>query len=217
MPGFARSIAAAASGGVMLAAFCLGLPATARAQLASCQVGQRVAYKNHYDKWTPGVVIAVNPGSPYPCRVHRLGANDLEQESWPASGLRPPEAATEPVGPDTTDPWLRGAGGRAAPQQPHAVPGGRAAAVLRGNYECYNFGRPRIMLNLSILDARTYRDSSGTTAHYSFDPATGMIVFQGGILDGQRATFAQPTNPPSARNPPTITYQVSGDSCDLKL
>ncbi|HTR83760.1 MAG TPA: hypothetical protein VMI56_04745 [Reyranella sp.] len=185
----------------------------AAAQLSSCQVGQAVAAKNFRDRWAPAVVIAVEPGKPYPCRVHMLGYNDLEQQSWAPSMLRPASAATEPPGALTSDPWLQKVQGKAAPAKP--------GAIIPGAYECYALtgGRlsPRLTLNFTIVDGRNYRDASGASGTYSFDAGSGGIVFTGAGLNGQRATYSQPATPPTRNNPPNVTYVVSGDSCDLKM
>lgn len=188
------------------------LPAGAQG-LASCQVGQRVAMKNFRDKWVPAVVVAVDPSKPYPCRVHPLGYTEYQNESWPPSMLRPASAATEPPGALASDPYLRQAqGGR---------PASRPGRVLPGSYECsaLSGGRlsPRMALNFSIADGGRYRDVSGAAGTYRFDPGSGAIAFSGAALDGQRGRYEQPTTPPTRNQPPTVTLDVSHDSCELRL
>lgn len=101
--------------------------------------------------------------------------------------------------------------------QPVASPG----RIVPGVYECYALtsGRlsPRLTLNIDIVDDSNYRDAAGGAGTYTYDASSGAIAFSGGGLEGQQAKYAQPSNPPTARNPPTITYVVSGDSCDLKF
>jgi hypothetical protein len=98
---------------------------------------------------------------------------------------------------------------------------GKPSAVLAGNYECYALtgGRlsPRGGLNFTILAGGTYRDAANTAGTYSFDAASSGIVFTGAGLDGQRASYAQPSTPPVKRAPPAVTFALSGDSCDLQL
>jgi hypothetical protein len=39
----------------------------------------------------------------------------------------------------------------------------------------------------------------------------GMIKYR--LLDGQGATHERVSDPPTANQPPTLTFAVSGDSC----
>lgn len=210
-----------AAAGVVTAFVTLSAPA-AQAQLASCEVGQAVAVKNFRDKWIPAVIVAVDPGKPYPCRVHPLGYTEYENSSWAASMLKPRSAATEPPGGLTSDPYLQAAQGQGG--QGQATVGKRGVkpgVIVPGLYECYALTSghlsPRLTLNINIVDASHYRDAAGGAGTYTYDAGSGAISFSGAGLNGQRATYSMPANPPTARNPATITYVVSGDSCDLKF
>lgn len=190
---------------------CLVGPAAASAQgLAQCQVGDKVAAPFAGGKLLPSVVVAVNPGQPFPCRVHPLGYVNTMDTSFKPSMLAPAAAANAAPGGIASDPYLTG--GAAAP---------RPAAVLPGSYQCFALTgarlSPRLALNFTVLDGSSYRDASGAAGRYSFDAASGAMVFQGAGLDGQQAVFQQPTAPPSRNQPPRVVFRVSGDTCDLKM
>lgn len=102
-----------------------------------------------------------------------------------------------------------------------ALSQGKPASIAAGNYECYAYtgGRlsPRGGLNFAIVGGGAYRDVTNTAGTYSFDAASGGIVFNGGALNGQRASYKQPSTPPVKRAPPAITFALSGDACDLQM
>ncbi|HTR84533.1 MAG TPA: hypothetical protein VMI56_08650 [Reyranella sp.] len=158
----------------------------------------------------PSVVVAVDPSQPFPCRVHPLGYVNTMDTSFKPSMLAPISAATSPPGGIANDPYLTG--GQAAPKPIAAFP---------GSYQCFAFtgGRlsPRLALNFTILDGNYYRDVSGGSGRYLFNADSGLMKFDGGALDGQYATYQQPTTPPSKNQPPRVVFKVSGDTCDLKM
>ena len=199
---------------ILVAGLVLGLPQGAAAQLKSCSVGDRVASPaGHHDKWLQSVVVKVDPASPFPCRVHPLGYAFTMEESFKPSMLKAMGAIqTEPVGGMSNDPYLLTAQGKQA---------FKPSSIVPGSYECYalSSGRlsPRLALNFAILDGSNYRDFSGAAGTYRFDAASGGLVFNGAALAGQRATYAQPSNPPTRNAPPAVTFAVSGDTCDLKI
>jgi hypothetical protein len=180
----------------------------------ACKVGDRVAMPAGYqDKWFDAVVVAVDPSKPYPCRVHPLGYADTMNESFSPSMLKVPGTVkTEPVGNLTNDPQLLSLQGKRA---------FKPSKVLEGAYECYalSAGRlsPSMALNFRILGGGRYTDVAGASGTYTFDAASGAMVFEGAALNGQRANYAQPSNPPSRNTPPNVTFVVSGDSCDMKV
>ena len=195
-----------------MALLAVGAIGPARAQgLAQCSVGEQVA-ASYGGKWLHSVVVAVDPGNVYPCRVHPLGYLDTMNTSWAPSMLRPLSEVNAPLGGLQSDPWLAKMQGR----QPF-----KATAILHGSYECYALsgGRlsPRLALNFQVTGPGRYTDWGGKSGTFQFDPGSGGILFHGAALDGQRATYEQPTNPPSRNEPPRVTFAVSGDSCDLKL
>ena len=180
----------------------------------SCKIGDRVAMPAGYqDKWLDAVVIAVDASKPYPCRVHPLGYLDTMDESFSASMLKAPGSVkTEPIGNLGNDPQLLALQGKQA---------FKPSQVLQGAYECYALSSghlaPRMALNFKILGAGRYSDVAGAAGSFDFDARSLGIVFRGAALDGQRATYAQPGNPPSKNSPPNVTFVTSGDSCDLVL
>lgn len=176
-----------------------------------CQPGKRIAAPTGFkDQWVQAVILDVDPRSPSQCRVHPLGYATTMDSSWPAAMLKVPSAATMPIGPDTSDPYLNGG------QQP-----AKAAAVLPGAYRCSarSGGQlvARLDLAFTILDGRTYRDVAGEIGTFLFDASTGNILFQGGKLSRLAAVYEQPTTPPIKNRPPIITFTVSGDSCELMM
>jgi len=189
-------------------------PSRATASQSMCKVGDRVAMPAGYqDKWLDAVVIAVDASKPYPCRVHPLGYLDTMDESFSSAMLRAPASIkTEPVGNLANDPRLLALQGKQA---------FRPSKVLQGAYECYALTSghlsPRLALNFTILGPNSYRDAAGASGGYDFDAASLGLVFRGAALDGQRATYAQPSNPPNKNTPPNVTFVTSGDSCDLAL
>ena len=176
-----------------------------------CQPGKRIAAPTGFkDQWVQAVILDVDPRSPIQCRVHPLGYATTMDNSWPAAMLKPPSAATMPIGPDTSDPYLTG--GRQAI---------KPTAIAPGLYQCSarSGGQlvARLDLAFTIVDGRTYRDATGGTGTYLFDAATGGIAFQGGKLNRLSGMYEQPTTPPIKGRPPTVTLAVSGDSCDLVM
>lgn len=203
-------------------------PAAARAQVAPvqvkppqraagtdmCKTGDRVAMPaGYHDKWLDAVVVAVDPSKPYPCRVHPLGYLDTMDESFSPSMLKAPGAIkTEPVGNLANDPRLLTMQGKNA---------FRPSKIMEGSYECYALTSghlsPRMALNFTILGGNRYTDAAGASGSYDFDTASLGLIFRGAALDGQRASYAQPSNPPNKNTPPNVTFATSGDSCDLAL
>ena len=180
----------------------------------SCNVGQRVAMPAGFqDKWLDAVVVRVDAGKPYPCRVHPLGYLDTMDQSFSASMLKAPGTIkTEPVGNLANDPHLLALQGKQA---------FKPSKIVQGAYECYALSSghlsPRMALNFSIQSDSRYADVSGAAGNYAFDAGSATLVFHGAALDGQRATYAQPSDPPNKNTPPNVTFVVSGDSCDLKM
>lgn len=176
-----------------------------------CQPGKRVAAPTGFkEQWVQAVILDVDPRSPSQCRVHPLGYATTMDSSWPAAMLKAPSAATMPIGPDTSDSYL--AGGQ---------PAARPTTILPGLYQCSarSGGQlvARLDLAFTILDGRTYRDVTGETGTFLFDASTGNLLFQGGKLSRLAAVYAQPTTPPIKGRPPTVTFAVSGDSCELMM
>ena len=62
-----------------------------------------------------------------------------------------------------------------------------AQNVSAGSYECWFFSRARLDLNFRIVDGKTFTDSEGKQGTYSV--ADGVITFQGGALDGEKAHY----------------------------
>lgn len=203
---------------VLSALAALALAAPAQAQLANCQVGQRVAMPAGYqDKWLQAVVIEVKPGDTHPCRAHPLGYTPYADFSYKPSALRSPGSVpTQPIGGVADDPYLLAAQGRKA---------FKPSRVLAGSYECFGYSgtykggqlTPRIGLNFSIVDGGRYRDVGNVVGSYRFEAASASLVFHGGGLDGQQATYKQTSDPPTRSQPPSITFAVSGDACDLRM
>ncbi|HKQ88726.1 MAG TPA: hypothetical protein VJS43_18365 [Candidatus Acidoferrales bacterium] len=195
---------------LLIAIFCLlgaGL-GTARAQ-AQYKVGDRVDAP-----FGPGyldsVVIAVDPNSPFPFRVHPLGYLNTMDTSFNAQMLKPPGSEpTRPIGGIVDDPWLLKVQGKKAfhPER-----------VYRGPYECFSLGgtRPeaRLTFNFTIVDDHRYRDAAGKNGTYEFDAGAATLTFKGGVLDGQHATYHQASDPPTHAEPPAITLTEANNRCD---
>jgi hypothetical protein len=193
-------------------ALLLSMAGPAPAQNAKYKVGDRVAAPFVGTQYLDSVVVRVDPDSPYPYRVHPLGYLDTMDTSFPASMLKAPgSVATQPVGGMADDPWLMKVSGATA---------FHAGALYPGKYECWTLSssgsaslEAAMGLNFEILGASQYRDSAGALAGYQFDAGSGAIIFQGGALDGQKATYERVSAPPTANQPPTVTFVASGDSC----
>jgi hypothetical protein len=200
----------------LAAALLLSMMGPAPAQNANYKVGDRVAAPFVGTQYLDSVVVRVDPDSPYPYRVHPLGYLDTMDTSFPASMLKARgSVATQPVGGMADDPWLMKVSGAAA---------FHASALYPGKYECWTLSsggsaslEAAMGLNFEILGASQYRDSAGALAGYQFDAGSGSIIFQGGALDGQKATYQQVSDPPTANQPPTVTFVVSGDSCQRPM
>lgn len=188
---------------------CLVL-AVVTAQAQDWKVGDRVAMPAGYaDKWLDAVVIRIDPGKPYPYRVHPLGYEDTMDQSFDAKSLKATGSIkTEVIATAKTDPVLLKLSG-AKPFHP--------TKLYRGAYECWSWGHAAMMLNFSIVDGDSYRDVSGKSGHYSFDADSGKLQFKGAALDGVQGSYTQSANPPLAQQPPTVTIAPSGDECQAKL
>ncbi len=181
------------------------------AQALQYKVGDRVAAPigaQYFDS----VIVQVIPNPPS-YRVHPLGFLDTADFTANPQMLHAPGSVkTEPVGGIANDPYLLAAQGKKA---------FRPTTVYPGGYECFALSggqlEARLLLNFTILDAQHYRDHAGTTGSYNFDAASGALVFQGGTLNGQRATYAQASDPPTGSQPPSITLAVSGDKCQRRI
>ena len=205
--------------GILLhaAALCLAgavllISATVEAAAQQYNVGDRVAAPFIGTDYLDSVVVRIDPSSPYPYRVHPLGYLDTMDTSFPASMLKAPGSVpTKAIGGVADDPWLMKVNGTTKYQP---------AALFPGKYECWTLSssgsaslEAAMGLNFEILDGNQYRDSAGSVANYQFDAGSGNLVFQGGALGGQKAAYEQVSNPPTASQPPTVTFAVSGDSC----
>ena len=167
-------------------------------------------------QYLDSVVISVDPGSSSPYRVHPLGYLDTMDTSFNTQMLRARGSVpTQPIGGIANDPWLMKIAGT---KQFHPE------TLYPGRYECWTFSgggtaslQPAMILNFEILDAHRYRDHAGSVASYQFDPASSNLVFQGGTLGGQRASYEQVSNPPTESQPPTVTLVTSGDKCQRRI
>lgn len=188
---------------VVLATIPVALAArSADAQLASCKVGDQVAMQVGYEgKWLPAVVVAVDSSKPFPCRVHPTGYASTMDQYFHPSMLKPASAASAPP---AGKPQQAAAPAPPPAPPPAAAPGGPPV----GSYQCYHLGAPRQGLNFTIVDGTRYKDWSGTGGTYSF--AGGTLQFRGAGLDGLRAAYAP------SRGRYTATFDVTGDSCDLR-
>lgn len=185
----------------------VGLGAT-RAQ-AQYKVGDRVDAP-FGPTYLQSVVVAVDPKSPFPYRVHPLGYLNTLDSSFSAAMLKAAGSEpTRPIGGIANDPWLLKVQGKKAF---HPV------RVLRGPYECFSLSgrRPeaRLALNFTIVDDHRYRDAAGASGTYQFDAGNATLLFKGGALNGQGATYVQASSPPTKAQPPAITLTASGDTCD---
>lgn len=194
----------------------LGVEGTAYAQgTPQYKVGDRVA-ADFGVGYLDSVIIRVDPKSPFPYRVHPLGYLSTMDSSFMGKMLKTPGSVpTKPQGGIADDPYLFAIQGKKAF---HPV------EIYRAAYECWTLSgggsaslQAAGILNFTILDQHRYRDIKGNTSTYKFNAANGTLVFEGGTLGGQRATYKQASNPPTASQPPSVTFVTSGDSCDARL
>jgi hypothetical protein len=198
-----------------LAAIVLALPIQAQAQLANCQVGQRVAMPAGYGgKWLNAVVIEVNQNNaPFVCRVHPLGYTPYADANHMPKQLRDPGSVQlQPIGGIVDDPYLLAARGKKAY---------KATRVVPGHYECAAFTGGRLevrpSLEFVVLDGSRYQDAFGAKGTYAFDAASGGMTFHGAALDGQHGTYKQASDPPVKTQPPEFNFDISHDSCTLAM
>ena len=181
---------------------------------AQYKAGDRVAMPSGSGKWLDAVILSINADkAPFPYRVHPLGYTPYMDAQFSAQQLRPQGAVmTQPVGGIVDDPYLLAAQGKQA---------FRPTQVYPGVYECFTRTNGQLVsaaiLNFTIVDRTTYRSVSGGGGQYHFDAATGAVTFRGGGLTGQRATYAQASNPPVRSQPPEVRLGASGDYCQLKM
>ena len=191
-----------------------GVLLASAAWAADYKVGDRVAIPTGFnDKYYDSVIVRIDPANPYPYRVHPLGFLDTMDTNYSAVMLKAPGSV--PMMPDggiKNDPWLMKMTGTKA---------FHATTLYPGKYECYTFTdgelTPAGILNFQILGPHHYRDINGHVADYSFDAKSATLVFHGGTLNGQAATYEQTANPPAKTQPPTVTFKVSGDSCQPQM
>jgi len=175
------------------------------------RVGDRVAAPIGA-QFFDSVIVQVIPNPPS-YRVHPLGFLSTADFTANPQMLRAPGSVkTEPVGGIANDPYLLAAQGKKAFHPTMIYPGGYECSALSGGHL-----EARLLLNFTIVDAERYRDHAGTTGSYRFDAASGTLVFKGGTLDGQRATYTQASDPPTGSQPPSITLAVSGDTCQRRI
>jgi len=65
-----------------------------------------------------------------------------------------------------------------------APPMSRSGGLAIGKYECWAYGRARMLLNLTIETGNRYRDSAGKQGAFEFNPANRRVTFRGGMRDG---------------------------------
>ncbi|HEV2561986.1 MAG TPA: hypothetical protein VGT78_07575 [Rhizomicrobium sp.] len=190
------------------------LLAASAAFAADYKVGDLVASPDGFnDKYYESVVIAVDPTNTFEYRVHPLGFLNTMDESFMGKQLHAVGSVPMmPQGGILNDPWLLKVKG---------IKAYHPTTLYRGKYECVTLTDGELVsaaiLNFEILDAHRYRDLSGNVFSYSFDANSSTLVFHGGGLNGQVATYEQTANPPAKTQPPTVTFKVSGDSCQPQL
>jgi len=155
------------------------------------------------------VVVAIDPKSPFPYRVHPLGYLNTLDSSFSAAMLKAPGSEpTRPIGDIASDPWLLKVQREKAFHPVH---------VYRGPYACFSLSgtRPeaRPAFNFTIVDGHRYRDAAGHGGAYQFDAGNATLLFKGGALDGQHATYRQASDPPTHAEPPAITLTAVDDRC----
>lgn len=59
------------------------------------------------------------------------------------------------------------------------------AAVAAGSYECWAHNTPRMLMNFKVTGAGKYSNADGNKhGSFTYTPATGLVVWKGGHLDG---------------------------------
>jgi len=58
-------------------------------------------------------------------------------------------------------------------------------SVLPGAYECWAHGAARMLMNFKVTAPGRYTNEDGNEAgRFTYDPASGLVSFKGGHLDG---------------------------------
>jgi hypothetical protein len=59
------------------------------------------------------------------------------------------------------------------------------AKVAHGAYECWAHGASRMLLNFKVIAEGRYSNEDGNEkGTFAYDPASGVVTFKGGHLDG---------------------------------
>lgn len=145
----------------------------------------------------PATVAPLTPApaplAPAPAPAVRVKAPKPRAEATPERR----EAAPSPAAPAPTAP----------PAAPQNSGGG---AVAPGAYECWAWGRPRLLLNFKVTGAGRYTASDGSPGTFTFDPGSKAIRFTGYLADSMPSGFTSIYYEPHGK--PTVSFRGRGGS-----
>lgn len=79
-----------------------------------------------------------------------------------------------------------------------------------GSYECWAWGRPRLLLNFKVTGAGRYTASDGSPGTFTFDPGSKAIRFTGYLGNVMPTGFTSIYHEPHGK--PTVSFRGSGGS-----
>ncbi|MDC7681655.1 hypothetical protein PQU92_00055 [Asticcacaulis sp. BYS171W] len=90
----------------------------------------------------------------------------------------------------------------AAAQTPKPKPAPVAAATMpKGDYECWAYSSPRMLLNFTVTAPGKYRASDGSMGTFSVDPKTKAVTLTGYLKnvmpDGFKTVYRDTNNKPT--------------------
>lgn len=175
--------------------------------------------------WQDCVVVS-GPDSHQTYRVRCDGGSEM---SVPAKWIRPgggpkgaPKGAggggslTPPPAPTPATPVATprpSAPAPPPPPQPKPQPKpqqGASGSVALGSYECWAWGRPRMLLNFTVTGPSRYTASDDSVGTFTFDPGSKAIRFTGYLADSLPKGFTTIYYEP--RGLPTVSFRGPGGS-----
>lgn len=84
---------------------------------------------------------------------------------------------------------------------------GPALAVPTGSYECWAYGRARLLLNFTVTGTGRYRASDDSTGTFSYNPQTKALKFAGYLADVLPKGFTTIYHEPKGM--PTVSFHAA--------
>jgi len=135
--------------------------------------------------------------APKPAPVAPVKAPEPKAEATPAAREEAPRPAAPAPAPPT-------------PAAPAAAQNNGGGAVALGAYECWAWGRPRLLLNFKVTGAGRYTASDGSPGTFSFDPGSKAIRFTGYLGNVMPNGFTSIYHVPGGK--PTVSFRGPGGS-----